>query len=76
MLYVGSKTGANALKYRTLATEINSSEILNIENRGIRRLCPKCLKELDEWLKSEGGPYKLPPLVGVQGKEKVSASRA
>ena len=65
----GSRTGSNALHYITLAGEINSSGILKIEKRNV--LCPKCLKELDEWLKREGGPYRLPTLAVKQANQKV-----
>jgi hypothetical protein len=67
----GSKTGSHAVGYRKLVKEINTSGIVKIE-KGIVRdvLCPRCLKELNEWIKVEGGPHRLPALAGVQVKEK------
>lgn len=59
-LRIGSKTGSNALGYKKLTREINSSGILEIEKRNV--LCPRCLKELDKWIKAEGGPHLLAPL--------------
>jgi hypothetical protein len=71
MLYKGSKTGANALGYAKLKKGINSSDILQLERGNI--LCPRCLKELDEWIKAEGGPHRLAPLPsGVLTISKIS----
>jgi len=59
----GTKTGNNALNYRKLTEEVNASGVLKVEKRPLHPvLCPKCLDELDKWIKARGGPFGLPPL--------------
>lgn len=58
----GAKTGNNEASYKKLTERINTSGILRIERKGLTRvLCPKCLEELDNWIRAFGGPHRLPP---------------